>query len=147
MAEGEAVAIGVMKGGVRMGTIGETQESEVEEPMEEELLEVVEEVERGEVAVVAEEGTNTFSHLLNDAVVVGEVLEVGAMVKIGVEWQNLQAQDTEVQGSPSPQIVKTGSPRDQHQQQLPQQLRYLHVAKARRLKGLHLVPPLVNHNL
>ena len=132
MAEGEAVVIGGMKGGVRMGTIGGTQESEVEELMEVVLLEVVEEVVREEVAVVAGEGTNTFRRSLNDAVEVEEAQEVGVMDKIGVELQSLQVLDTELPDSRSLQIGMTGSPQHQHQQQPPQRLQYLHVAKGRR---------------
>ena len=89
MAEEEAVVTGVMTGGVRMGTIGGTQESEVEELMEVVLLEVVQEVARGGVAVVAEEGTNTFRRSPN-AAVEEEVQEVGVMDKIGEELQSLQ---------------------------------------------------------
>ena len=147
MAEEEAVVTGVMTGGVRMGTIGGTQESEVEELMEVVLLAVVEEVARGGAAVVVGEGTNTFHRLLNGAVEVEEVQEAGAMDKIGVEWQSLQAPDIEVPGSPFHQIGMTGSPQHQHQQQPPQRLQYLHVVKARRLRGLHQVRPLVNLNL
>ena len=147
MAEEEVVVTGVMRGGVRMGTIGGTQEREVEEQMEVVLLEVVEEVVRGGVAVVAEEETNTFRLSLNDAVEVEEVQEVGVMDKTGVELQSLQVQDTGVPGSRSLQIGMTGSPRHQHQQQPPQRLQYLHVVKARRLRGLHQVRPLVNPNL
>ena len=85
MAEEEVVVTGVMRGGVRMGTIGETQESVVEELMEVVSLEVVVGVARGGVAVVAEEGTNTSRRSLNDAVEVEEAQEVGVMVKTGVE--------------------------------------------------------------
>ena len=127
--EEEEVVTGVMRGGVRMETIGGTQESEVEELMEVVLLE---EVVREEVAVVAGEGTNTFRRSLNDAVEVEEAQEVGVMDKIGVELQSLQVQDTEVPDSRSLQIGMTGSPQHQHQQQPPQRLQYLHVAKGRR---------------
>ena len=127
--EEEEVVTGVMRGGVRMETIGGTQESEVEELMEVVLLEEV--VTEG-VAVVAGEETNTFRRSLNDAVEVEEAQEVGVMDKIGVELQSLQVLDTEVPGSHSPQIGMTGSPQHQHQQQPPQRLQYLHGAKARR---------------
>ena len=100
----------------------------------EELMEVVllEEVVREEVAVVAGEGTNTFRRSLKDAVEVEEAQEVGVMDKIGVELQSLQVQDTAVPDSRSLQIGMTGSPQHQHQQQPPQRLQYLHVAKGRR---------------
>ena len=127
--EEEEVVTGVMRGGVRMETIGGTQESEVEELMEVVLLE---EVVREEVAVVAGEGTNTFRRSLNDAVEVEEAQEVGVMDKIGVELQSLQVLDTELPDSRSLQIGMTGSPQHQHQQQPPQRLQYLHVAKGRR---------------
>ena len=127
--EEEEVVTGVMRGGVRMETIGGTQESEVEELMEVVLLEEV--VTEG-VAVVAGEETNTFRRSLNDAVEVEEAQEVGVMDKIGVELQSLQVQDTAVPGSRSLQIGMTGSPQHQHQQQPPQRLQYLHGAKARR---------------
>ena len=112
-----------------METIGGTQESEVEELTEVVLLE---EVVREEVAVVAGEGTNTFRRSLNDAVEVEEAQEVGVMDKIGVELQSLQVLDTELPDSRSLQIGMTGSPQHQHQQQPPQRLQYLHVAKGRR---------------
>ena len=112
-----------------METIGGTQESEVEELTEVVLLEEV--VTEG-VAVVAGEETNTFRRSLNDAVEVEEAQEVGVMDKIGVELQSLQVQDTAVPGSHSLQIGMTGSPQHQHQQQPPQRLQYLHVAKGRR---------------
>ena len=127
--EEEEVVTGVMRGGVRMETIGGTQESEVEELTEVVLLEEV--VTEG-VAVVAGEETNTFRRSLNDAVEVEEAQEVGVMDKIGVELQSLQVQDTEVPDSRSLQIGMTGSPQHQHQQQPPQRLQYLHGAKARR---------------
>ena len=127
--EEEEVVTGVMRGGVRMETIGGTQESEVEELTEVVLLEEV--VTEG-VAVVAGEETNTFRRSLNDAVEVEEAQEVGVMDKIGVELQSLQVQDTGVPGSRSLQIGMTGSPQHQHQQQPPQRLQYLHVVKARR---------------
>ena len=127
--EEEEVVTGVMRGGVRMGTIGGTQEIEVEELTEVVLLEEV--VTEG-VAVVAGEETNTFRRSLNDAVEVEEAQEVGVMDKIGVELQSLQVQDTAVPGSRSLQIGMTGSPQHQHQQQPPQRLQYLHGAKARR---------------
>ena len=86
MAEEEEVGVtGVMRGGVRMGITGGKPGNEVEDLMEVVLLVVVEEVARGGVAVVVEEGTNTFLRLLNGAVEVEEVQEVGAMGKIGVE--------------------------------------------------------------
>ena len=127
--EEEEVVTGVMRGGVRMETIGGTQESEVEELTEVVLLEEV--VTEG-VAVVAGEETNTFRRSLNDAVEVEEAQEVGVMDKIGVELQSLQVQDTELPDSRSLQIGMTGSPQHQHQQQPPQRLQYLHVAKGRR---------------
>ena len=127
--EEEEVVTGVMRGGVRMETIGGTQESEVEELMEVVLLEEV--VTEG-VAVVAGEETNTFRRSLNDAVEVEEAQEVGVMDKIGVELQSLQVLDTELPDSRSLQIGMTGSPQHQHQQQPPQRLQYLHGAKARR---------------
>ena len=127
--EEEEVVTGVMRGGVRMETIGGTQESEVEELTEVVLLEEV--VTEG-VAVVAGEETNTFRRSLNDAVEVEEAQEVGVMDKIGVELQSLQVLDTEVPDSRSLQIGMTGSPQHQHQQQPPQRLQYLHVAKGRR---------------
>ena len=128
MAE-EGVVTGVMRGGVRMETIGGTQESEVEELTEVVLLEEV--VTEG-VAVVAGEETNTFRRSLNDAMEVEEVQEVGVTDKIGVELQSLQVLDTELPDSRSLQIGMTGSPQHQHQQQPPQRLQYLHVAKVRR---------------
>ena len=127
--EEEEVVTGVMRGGVRMETIGGTQESEVEELTEVVLLEEV--VTEG-VAVVAGEETNTFRRSLNDAVEVEEAQEVGVMDKIGVELQSLQVPDTAVPDSRSLQIGMTGSPQHQHQQQPPQRLQYLHVAKGRR---------------
>ena len=127
--EEEEVVTGVMRGGVRMETIGGTQESEVEELTEVVLLEEV--VTEG-VAVVAGEETNTFRRSLNDAVEVEEAQEVGVMDKIGVELQSLQVLDTELPDSRSLQIGMTGSPQHQHQQQPPQRLQYLHVAKGRR---------------
>ena len=127
--EEEEVVTGVMRGGVRMETIGGTQESEVEELTEVVLLEEV--VTEG-VAVVAGEETNTFRRSLNDAVEVEEAQEVGVMDKIGVELQSLQVPDTAVPDSRSLQIGMTGSPQHQHQQQPPQRLQYLHGAKARR---------------
>ena len=127
--EEEEVVTGVMRGGVRMETIGGTQESEVEELTEVVLLEEV--VTEG-VAVVAGEETNTFRRSLNDAVEVEEAQEVGVMDKIGVELQSLQVLDTEVPDSRSLQIGMTGSPQHQHQQQPPQRLQYLHGAKARK---------------
>ena len=127
--EEEEVVTGVMRGGVRMETIGGTQESEVEELTEVVLLEEV--VTEG-VAVVAGEETNTFRRSLNDAVEVEEAQEVGVMDKIGVELQSLQVLDTELPDSRSLQIGMTGSPQHQHQQQPPQRLQYLHGAKARR---------------
>ena len=142
--EEEGVVTGVMRGGVRMETIGGTQESEVEELTEVVLLEEV--VTEG-VAVVAGEETNTFRRSLNDAVEVEEAQEVGVMDKIGVELQSLQVLDTELPDSRSLQIGMTGSPQHQHQQQPPQRLQYLHVVKARRLRGLHQIRPLVNPNL
>ena len=127
--EEEEVVTGVMRGGVRMETIGGTQESEVEELTEVVLLEEV--VTEG-VAVVAGEETNTFRRSLNDAVEVEEAQEVGVMDKIGVELQSLQVPDTAVPDSRSLQIGMTGSPQHQHQQQPPQRLQYLHGAKARK---------------
>ena len=127
--EEEEVVTGVMRGGVRMETIGGTQESEVEELTEVVLLEEV--VTEG-VAVVAGEETNTFRRSLNDAVEVEEAQEVGVMDKIGVELQSLQVLDTELPDSRSLQIGMTGSPQHQHQQQPPQRLQYLHVVKGRR---------------
>ena len=125
---------------------GGTPGSEVEDLVEVVLLVVVEEVARGGAAVVVEEGTNTFRRSPN-AAVEEEVQEVGVMDKIGEELQSLQVLETEVLGSRSPQIGMTGSPQHQHQQQPPQRLQYLHVVKARRLRGLHQVRPLVNPNL
>ena len=147
MAEEEVVVVtGVMRGGVRMVITGGTPGSEVEDLMEVVLLAVVEEVARGGAAVVVGEGTNTFHRLLNGAVEVEEVQEAGAMDKIGVEWQSLQAPDIEVPGSPFHQIGMIGSPQHQHQQSPPQQPQCLHVVKVRRLRGLPQVRPLVSPN-
>ena len=109
----EVVAVtGVMRGGVKMEITGVTLEIEEEGVMEEAFPELVGEVVRRGAAVVAEEGMNIFSHLLND--VVEEAQGVGVMDRTGVESLSQQAQDKEDPANPFHLIEMTGSP--QHHQ-------------------------------
>ena len=140
----EVVAVtGVMRGGVKMEITGVTQEIEEEGVMEEAFPELVGEVVRRGAAVVAEEGMNIFSHLLND--VVEEAQGVGVMDRTGVESLSQQAQDKEDPANPFHLIEMNGS-LQHHQQQPLRLLLCLHVVMERRSRDSHQAHPLDNLN-